>query len=179
MLMADASEKSAHASASSSSLQSSSTPFSMVITNTEMKHDGVRVINLNHGDLTTHERFLVTKVYCVLRAVKFLGNPDEMRRIRDNLLVAGKFEVYVASFEMAIKEKSTLRCFSWHYIIIDGVHRIKNENPLLSKTMRLYSANCRLLIMGTPLQNKLHELWSLLNFLMPEIFSSAETFDEW
>ena len=123
--------------------------------------------------------FLVTKVYCVLHAVKFLGNLDEMRRIRDNLLVAGKFEVYVASFEMAIKEKSTLRCFSWHYIIIDGVHRIKNENSLLSKTMRLYSANCRLLIMGTPLQNKLHELWSLLNFLMPEIFSSAGTFDEW
>jgi len=29
------------------------------------------------------------------------------------------------------------------------------------------------------LQNNLHELWSLLNFLLPEIFSSAETFDEW
>jgi len=28
-------------------------------------------------------------------------------------------------------------------------------------------------------QNNLHELWSLLNFLLPEIFSSAETFDEW
>ena len=30
-----------------------------------------------------------------------------------------------------------------------------------------------------PVQNNLHELWSLLNFLLPEIFSSAETFDEW
>ena len=29
------------------------------------------------------------------------------------------------------------------------------------------------------MQNNLHELWSLLNFLLPEIFSSAETFDEW
>ncbi|CAK9329010.1 unnamed protein product [Citrullus colocynthis] len=115
----------------------------------------------------------------VLRAVKFLGNPDERRDIRENLLVAGKFDVCVTSFEMAIKEKTCLRRFSWRYIIIDEAHRIKNENSLLSKTMRLYNTNYRLLITGTPLQNNLHELWSLLNFLLPEIFSSAETFDEW
>ncbi|XP_057429803.1 ISWI chromatin-remodeling complex ATPase CHR11 [Lotus japonicus] len=115
----------------------------------------------------------------ILRAVKFLGNPDERRHIREDLLVAGKFDVCVTSFEMAIKEKTALRRFSWRYIIIDEAHRIKNENSLLSKTMRLYSTNYRLLITGTPLQNNLHELWSLLNFLLPEIFSSAETFDEW
>uniref|UniRef100_A0A2P2MQR2 Uncharacterized protein n=1 Tax=Rhizophora mucronata TaxID=61149 RepID=A0A2P2MQR2_RHIMU len=115
----------------------------------------------------------------VLRAVKFLGNPDERKHIREELLVAGKFDVCVTSFEMAIKEKSALRRFSWRYIIIDEAHRIKNENSLLSKTMRLYNTNYRLLITGTPLQNNLHELWSLLNFLLPEIFSSAETFDEW
>ncbi|CAA3020989.1 ISWI chromatin-remodeling complex ATPase CHR11-like isoform X3 [Olea europaea var. sylvestris] len=120
------------------------------------------------------------KRFCpVLRAVKFLGNPDERSYIREELLVAGKFDVCVTSFEMAIKEKSALRRFSWRYIIIDEAHRIKNENSLLSKTMRLYSTNYRLLITGTPLQNNLHELWSLLNFLLPEIFSSAETFDEW
>ncbi|KAL6517182.1 ISWI chromatin-remodeling complex ATPase chr11 [Orobanche hederae] len=120
------------------------------------------------------------KRFCpVLRAVKFLGNPDERRYIREELLVAGKFDVCVTSFEMAIKEKTALRRFSWRYIIIDEAHRIKNENSLLSKTMRLYSTNYRLLITGTPLQNNLHELWALLNFLLPEIFSSAETFDEW
>ncbi|XP_064934683.1 ISWI chromatin-remodeling complex ATPase CHR11-like [Musa acuminata AAA Group] len=115
----------------------------------------------------------------VLRAVKFLGDPEERRHIREDLLVAGKFDVCVTSFEMAIKEKNALRRFSWRYVIIDEAHRIKNENSLLSKTMRLYNTNYRLLITGTPLQNNLHELWALLNFLLPEIFSSAETFDEW
>ncbi|KAF7151359.1 hypothetical protein RHSIM_Rhsim02G0012600 [Rhododendron simsii] len=120
------------------------------------------------------------KRFCpILRAIKFLGNPDERKHVRENLLVAGKFDVCVTSFEMAIKEKSALRQFSWRYIIIDEAHRIKNENSLLSKTMRLFKTNYRLLITGTPLQNNLHELWSLLNFLLPEIFSSAETFDEW
>ncbi|CAH9137203.1 unnamed protein product [Cuscuta epithymum] len=120
------------------------------------------------------------KRFCpILRAVKFLGNPDERRHIREDLLVAGKFDICVTSFEMVIKEKTALRRFSWRYIIIDEAHRIKNENSLLSKTMRLYNTNYRLLITGTPLQNNLHELWALLNFLLPEIFSSAETFDEW
>jgi len=94
-------------------------------------------------------------------------------------LVPGKFDICVTSFEMAIKEKTALKRFSWRYIIIDEAHRIKNEKSLLAKTMRIYNTNYRLLITGTPLQNNLHELWSLLNFLLPEIFSSAETFDEW
>ncbi|KAH0849863.1 hypothetical protein HID58_096019 [Brassica napus] len=111
----------------------------------------------------------------VLRAVKFLGNPEERRHIRDDLLVAGKFDICVTSFEMAIKERQ--HCLALY--IIDEAHRIKNENSLLSKTMRIFSTNYRLLITGTPLQNNLHELWALLNFLLPEIFSSAETFDEW
>ncbi|XP_047319359.1 ISWI chromatin-remodeling complex ATPase CHR11-like [Impatiens glandulifera] len=120
------------------------------------------------------------KRFCpALRAIKFLGNPDERKHIRENLLVAGKFDICVTSFEMAIKEKNILKQFSWRYIIIDEAHRIKNENSLLSKTMRIYKTNYRLLITGTPLQNNLHELWSLLNFLLPEIFSSSEAFDEW
>ncbi|XP_024388673.1 probable chromatin-remodeling complex ATPase chain [Physcomitrium patens] len=115
----------------------------------------------------------------VLRAFKFHGNQEERNYQRDELLVAGKFDICVTSFEMAIKERTALRKFSWRYIIIDEAHRIKNESSILAKTMRLFSTNYRLLITGTPLQNNLHELWALLNFLLPEIFSSAETFDEW
>lgn len=74
------------------------------------------------------------------------------KHIREDLLVAGKFDVCVTSFEMVIKEKNALKRFSWRYVIIDEAHRIKNENSLLSKTMRLYKTNYRLLITGTPLQ---------------------------
>jgi SWI/SNF-related matrix-associated actin-dependent regulator of chromatin subfamily A member 5 len=78
------------------------------------------------------------------------------------LLAPGKFDVCVTSFEMAIKEKTALRRFSWRYIIIDEAHRIKNENSLLSKTMRLFSTNYRLLITGTPLQVYQHKVLSQL-----------------
>lgn len=50
---------------------------------------------------------------------------------------------------------------------------------MFSKTVRGFSTTHRLLLTGTPLQNNLHELWALLNFLLPDIFSSSEQFDEW
>ena len=45
--------------------------------------------------------------------------------------------------------------------------------------VRTFNTYFRLLITGTPLQNNLHELWSMLNFLLPDVFASAEQFDEW
>ncbi|KAJ2369347.1 chromatin remodeling complex Adenosinetriphosphatase, partial [Coemansia sp. RSA 2611] len=50
---------------------------------------------------------------------------------------------------------------------------------MLAKLVRMFSSQRRLLITGTPLQNNLHELWALLNFLLPDVFGSSEVFDEW
>ena len=63
--------------------------------------------------------------------------------------------------------------------MIDEAHRLKNEASMFSKTVRTFHTQHRLLLTGTPLQNNLHELWALLNFLLPDIFSSSEQFDEW
>ena len=57
--------------------------------------------------------------------------------------------------------------------------RIKNEESKLSQVIREIKTTNRLLITGTPLQNNLHELWALLNFLLPDVFNSSEDFDEW
>lgn len=64
-------------------------------------------------------------------------------------------------------------------MLIDEAHRIKNENSLLSQVIRTYKTRHRLLVTGTPLQNNLHELWALLNFLMPDLFSSSGDFNRW
>jgi len=50
---------------------------------------------------------------------------------------------------------------------------------VLSQVLRSLSSHSRLLITGTPLQNNLHELWAMLNFLLPEIFTDADDFDAW
>ncbi len=51
--------------------------------------------------------------------------------------------------------------------MIDEGHRLKNADCKLSRELRLYRSRSRLLLTGTPLQNRLEELWALLNFLMP------------
>lgn len=90
-----------------------------------------------------------------------------------------KFDVLVTSYEMILREKSHLKKFAWEYIIVDEAHRIKNEESSLAQIIRLFNSRQRLLITGTPLQNNLHELWALLNFLMPDIFGESEAFDQW
>ena len=56
-------------------------------------------------------------------------------------------------------------------IVIDEAHRIKNVDSILSEVVRSFISRGRLLITGTPLQNNLQELFALLNFICPEIFS--------
>ena len=56
---------------------------------------------------------------------------------------------------------------------------VKNGESKLSTIVREIKTTNRLLLTGTPLQNNLHELWALLNFLLPDVFSSSEDFDEW
>ena len=55
---------------------------------------------------------------------------------------------------------------------------MKNAASKLSGVLAQYTADHRVLLTGTPLQNSLHELWALLNFLLPKIFNSSETFEQ-
>lgn len=89
-----------------------------------------------------------------------------------NVILTQEFDILITSYELCIREKSTLKKFSWEYIIIDEAHRIKNVDSLLSQIIRTFTSRGRMLITGTPLQNNLHELWALLNFILPDVFSS-------
>ena len=81
----------------------------------------------------------------------------------------------VTSYEMILREKSVFKKFNWQYMVIDEAHRIKNEESKLSLVIREMKTANRLLLTGTPLQNNLHELWALLNFLLPEVFKTVFT----
>jgi SWI/SNF-related matrix-associated actin-dependent regulator of chromatin subfamily A member 5 len=107
------------------------------------------------------------------------GAKDERAELIRDRLVDEKFDVLITSYEMILREKSHLKKFAWEYIIIDEAHRIKNEESSLAQIIRVFNSRNRLLITGTPLQNNLHELWALLNFLLPDVFGDAAAFDDW
>ncbi|KAF3702432.1 Chromodomain-helicase-DNA-binding protein 1 [Channa argus] len=89
-----------------------------------------------------------------------------------------KFNILLTTYEILLKDKSFLGSVNWAIIGVDEAHRLKNDDSLLYKTMIDFKSNHRLLITGTPLQNSLKELWSLLHFIMPEKFHSWELFEE-
>ena len=79
---------------------------------------------------------------------------------------------------MLALEAGPLRKIAWSFLVVDEAHRLKNENSRLAQIARSMSAAHRLLLTGPPIQNNLHELWALLNFLYPHIFTSSEPFDQ-
>lgn len=70
--------------------------------------------------------------------------------------------------------------YAYRYVIIDEGHKIKNDQSQLGLSVQTLSAQHRLLLTGTPLQNNLRELWSLLHWLMPDVFTdnTADVFEE-
>uniref|UniRef100_A0A8C2AW33 SWI/SNF related, matrix associated, actin dependent regulator of chromatin, subfamily a, member 2 n=1 Tax=Cyprinus carpio TaxID=7962 RepID=A0A8C2AW33_CYPCA len=111
--------------------------------------------------------------------IAYKGTPS-MRRSLVPHLRSGKFNVLITTYEYIIKDKQILAKIRWKYMIVDEGHRMKNHHCKLTQVLNThYVAPRRLLLTGTPLQNKLPELWALLNFLLPTIFKSCSTFEQW
>ncbi|RPB11738.1 hypothetical protein P167DRAFT_488859 [Morchella conica CCBAS932] len=103
---------------------------------------------------------------------------EEMRRTR--MAKMGKdFPIICTSYELIMNDRKHLQKYAWKFIIIDEGHRIKNLNCKLVRELKSYTSANRLLLTGTPLQNNLSELWSLLNFLLPDIFDDLDSFQNW
>uniref|UniRef100_F1KQU9 ATP-dependent helicase brm n=1 Tax=Ascaris suum TaxID=6253 RepID=F1KQU9_ASCSU len=104
----------------------------------------------------------------------------KMRRTLGGIILREMFNVLLTTYDYVLKEKALLGRIRWEYIIIDEGHRIRNHDCKLTRTLNgFFNARHRLLLTGTPVQNKLPELWALLNFLLPSIFSSCDTFEQW
>ncbi|KAL2352542.1 SWI/SNF chromatin remodeling complex component [Cryomyces antarcticus] len=114
--------------------------------------------------------------------VLYHGSKAEREEIRRKKLKnpgSESFPVICTSYEICMNDRMHLANFGWKFIIIDEGHRIKNLNCRLIRELQSYQSANRLLITGTPLQNNLTELWSLLHFLMPNIFDKLESFESW
>ncbi|OJJ63700.1 hypothetical protein ASPSYDRAFT_255812 [Aspergillus sydowii CBS 593.65] len=120
---------------------------------------GIKTV-LYHG--TRDQRADLRKKFMSLRNQK---NPD--------------FPVVCTSYEICMNDRKFLAQYQWRYIIVDEGHRLKNMNCRLIKELLSYNSANRLLITGTPLQNNITELWSLLHFLLPEIFNDLNSFQNW
>ncbi|KAL5330229.1 hypothetical protein ACEPPN_003754 [Leptodophora sp. 'Broadleaf-Isolate-01'] len=80
-------------------------------------------------------------------------------------------DVVVTTYDCFKAEQSWFKtAFVWRYVVLDEGHTVKNHASLTSKALHGIKAEYRLILTGTPLQNNLSELWSLLHWLYPEVF---------
>ncbi|KAG8062399.1 hypothetical protein GUJ93_ZPchr0003g17319 [Zizania palustris] len=103
----------------------------------------------------------------------------EIRRKFMPKTIGPDFPLIVTSYEMAMFDAKLLAHYKWKYVVVDEGHRLKNSKCLLLRELKRIPMDNKLLLTGTPLQNNLAELWSLLNFILPDIFSSHEEFESW
>lgn len=89
------------------------------------------------------------------------------------------WDVVVTPYHFFVAEHHYFNQLKYQYIVLDEAQRCKNENTQLSKVLRRTKYQNLLFMTGTPINNNLHELWALLNLLLPDFFRKAEDFDEW
>jgi superfamily II DNA or RNA helicase len=88
-----------------------------------------------------------------------------------------KFDVLLTSYEMITNEDWTeLAALPWLVIVVDEAQRLKNIDSKLARNLRAFKSSHRILLTGTPLQNNITELWTLLNFIEPQKFNSLASF---
>ena len=106
--------------------------------------------------------------------------PPTSRKAHQMRIRQGSFQVLLTTYEYIIKDRPILSKIKWVHMIVDEGHRMKNAQSKLSSTItQYYTTRYRIILTGTPLQNNLPELWALLNFVLPTIFKSVKSFDEW
>jgi len=101
------------------------------------------------------------------------------KRMKHNTQHLHSFPVIVTSYEIAITDRNSLEKYKWKYMVVDEGQRIKNINCRLIRELKKFPTENRLLLSGTPIQNTLEELWSLLNFVNPQIFDDLSVFQSW
>lgn len=111
-----------------------------------------------------------TKVKC------FIGDKEKRdeisHEIKSSIRTNGfaPIDILVTTFELCLKDIGFLSSIDWQVLVVDEAHRLKNNESLLHKTLIEWQIGQRFLLTGTPVQNNLKELHSLLSFVAPSTF---------
>jgi helicase SWR1 len=128
------------------------------------------------------------KKFCPgFKILTYYGTQEERRQKRRGWQRDDLWNVCITSYQLVLQDQTVFKRRNWHYMILDEAHNIKNFRSQRWQTMLTFKTRARLLLTGTPLQNNLTELWSLLFFLRPtdmaededEAFAGLSEFSDW
>lgn len=118
------------------------------------------------------------------KILAYYGSQEERKRKRQGWNNDDIWNVCITSYQLVLQDQQVFKRRRWHYMILDEAHNIKNFKSQRWQTLLGFNTQARLLLTGTPLQNNLTELWSLLFFLMPAEngvggFADLQEFQDW
>ena len=119
------------------------------------------------------------------KCVPYWGTPQERKVLRgfwsqESLHTReASFHIVVTSYQIVITDYKYFTRHPWQYLVLDEAQAIKSANSQRWKMLLDFKCRGRLLLSGTPIQNTMAELWSLLHFVMPALFDSHDEFKEW
>uniref|UniRef100_A0A5B7AQU5 DNA helicase n=1 Tax=Davidia involucrata TaxID=16924 RepID=A0A5B7AQU5_DAVIN len=113
------------------------------------------------------------------KILTYFGSAKERKSKRQGWLKPNSFHVCITTYRLVIQDSKVFKRKKWKYLILDEAHLIKNWKSQRWQTLLNFNSKRRILLTGTPLQNDLMELWSLMHFLMPHIFQSHQEFKDW
>ncbi|CAL1385281.1 unnamed protein product [Linum trigynum] len=124
----------------------------------------------------------------MLKILRYVGDKEHRRSLRMTMYkhveeqtsssnVTLPFDVLLTTYETALMDQDFLSQIPWQYAVIDEAQRLKNPSSVLYGVLSdRFLLPRRLLMTGTPIQNNLTELWSLMHFCMPSVFGTLEQF---
>lgn len=110
-----------------------------------------------------------------LRAIVIDGIPNQRKKLLARL---NEFDIIITSYTLLQKDIETYSQMPFSYAILDEAQHIKNRGTRNAKSVKMIQAAHRLILTGTPIENSLDELWSLMDFLMPGFLSTYDRFVE-
>lgn len=117
------------------------------------------------------------------KVLSYYGTLDERIAKRKGWSNPDNYNVVITSYQLILKDINSIKVPEWHYMILDEAHNIKNFNSQRYRAMIRLKTHARLLLTGTPLQNNMQELWSLLTFLTAghdgQGMGELHEFEEW
>jgi SNF2 family DNA or RNA helicase len=110
-----------------------------------------------------------------LKSIVIDGIPNHRKKV---LAKMGEYDVIITSYTLLQKDIETYAQMSFSYAVLDEAQHIKNRGTRNAKSVKMIQAAHRLILTGTPIENSLDELWSLMDFLMPGFLSTYDRFLE-
>ena len=88
------------------------------------------------------------------------------------------FDVVVSSYDTAIRDLSLLKMVGWNVVVLDEAQNIRNPDALRTKSVKQIRRNVGLAVTGTPIENRLRDLWSIMDFAVPGYLGDLKSFEE-